>query len=220
MFVDDRLREGLERSAAGFVPDASRGLDVVVRSARRRRTGRRVVAGTVLVLALASGVGAVLDRGPDATAPAVPAAPAPTADGTGRPESDDLLASRLVGEWTTAVVSPEEAAAAMARTGTLGHRDAVLRELPVPGTFALTFDVVTYQARLDGQEVDVGRWSVQNGRLVLTPSCGWCRIVLWPEVDAGVLRLALVEDGSPEVRGVPSAAHASVIYTSAPFRRP
>jgi hypothetical protein len=67
---------------------------------------------------------------------------------------------------------------------------------------------------------DEGTWYVRDGRLGLVPSCGNCGLVLAPQLTDGVLRLALLDDSSPDYLRVPSAAFASVVYTAAPFHRP
>jgi hypothetical protein len=224
MSVDSRLREGLERSAASFVPTALDGAELAGSVARRRRTARRVTAGAAVVVALAIGAGVVVDRGSRTTAPPpVPAAPtvavsAPTRVASA--DADALLATALVGEWTTGPVTTDLATAAMARTGTLGYREPVLAAFPLPGTFSITFDDLAYQARLDGGSQDEGTWYVKDGRLVLVPSCDHCNIVLAPDLHGGALRLALLEDTSPDVDRVPEAAYAAVLYTSTPFHRP
>jgi hypothetical protein len=107
---------------------------------------------------------------------------------------------------------------AMARTGTAAYRDSVLGVLHLPGTVTLIFDELAYRAQLDGEPVDEGTWSIRNGKLVLVPYCTTsCRMVLGPDLHEGTLNLALLEDHSPDVDRVPSAAHATVIYGSAPF---
>jgi hypothetical protein len=229
MSVDDRLREGLDRSAAEFVPGGG-GLDAVVTTAHRRRTGRRVAAGAFAVALLAVGAGLVVQRGssdgPPAPVPAgsTSAQPSPRSSssptGTGGVQADAALATGLRGDWVTDVVTAEQATAAMVRTGTAGHRDVVLTEVRVPGRFTLTLDELTYRVSLDGEPEDEGTWYVKDGRLVLVPGCDHCGIVLAPQLADGVLRLALLDDTSPDYRRVPAAAFASVVYTSAPFRRP
>ena len=189
MSVEDRLRDGLERSAAEFVPAGFGGVGAAVSTARRRRTGRRL-AGGMAVVVLAAGVGLWVDRGsPDAAPSPVPAAPTsarPSATASPSPaetvdqQADAALASALRGEWVTDVVTTEEATAAMVRTGTADHRRVVLADVGVPGRFTLTFDELAYRVSLDGVPEDEGTWYVRDGRLGLVPTCGNCRLVLAP----------------------------------------
>jgi hypothetical protein len=225
MSVDSRLREALERNAADFVPSAPGSVDAIITRARRRRAGRRVAAGAAVVLALAVGLSIVVGRQSGSAAPPpVPAASASPTRGSTTPgpaQADTNLAADLVGTWTTGVVSPQMAQTAMARTGTAAYRDSVLRVLHLPGTITLTFEDLAYRAQVDGEPVDEGTWSVRNGKLVLVPFCTTsCRMVLGPDLHEGALNLALLEDDSPDVDRVPDAAHATVIYGSAPFHRP
>ena len=231
MSVDSRLREGLERSAASFVPTALDGAEAAVSRARRRRTARRVAGSAAVVVVLAIGAVVVVDRDRDITAPSVPAAPvtspavtaapttSPTTDAVDR-AADAALAAGITGEWTTGVVSVDQANAAMVRTGTSAYRETVLADLRVPGTFTLTFDELAYRARLDGEVVDVGTWYVSDGRLGLVPTCDRCSVVLGPRLEGGVLTLSLLDDASPDYLRVPDAAFAAVLWTSAPFHRP
>jgi hypothetical protein len=224
MCVDDRLREGLDRGAADVVPSDAAGLGAVVSAARRRGAGRRGAAAATAALALALGVGVFVDRGARTTGP--PPLPAAATTEPTTPErvsstdADALLAAAVVGEWTTAVVTPDAASAAMARTGTLAYREPVLTAMPLPGTFTVTFGELTYRARLGGGVQDEGAWYVDDGRLVLVPGCDHCTIVLAPDLHGGALRLALLEDTSPDRDRVPDAAYATVLWTSAAFRHP
>lgn len=223
MSVDDRLREGLDRGAADFVPGAAGGLETVVSAARRRRARRRAAAAATAALALTVGAGVLVDRGAQTTAPPpVPAAStsAATPDRVSSTDADALLATALVGEWTTVDVTPDAASAAMARTGTLAYREPVLAAMPLPGTVTLAFGDLTYRARLDGFPQDEGTWYVSDGKLVLVPSCNHCNVVLAPDLHGGALRLALLVDTSPDLDRVPDAAYATVLWTSAPFRHP
>jgi hypothetical protein len=108
----------------------------------------------------------------------------------------------------------------MVRTGTAAHRDVVLADVGVPGRFTLTVDELAYRVSRDGEPEDEGTWYVKDGRLVLVPACDHCGIVLAPQLADGLLRLALLDDTSPDHLRVPSAAFASVLYTAAPFHRP
>ena len=234
MSVDDRLREGLERTAAEFVPGSGGGLDAVVATARRRRISRRVLAGAAAVGRPRCGCRTGPGRGTRDAAPSpVPAAttsataspsasPSASASPTsaGDAAADAALASGLRGEWVTDVVTPEEATAALVRTGTAAHRDVVLADVGVPGRFTLTFDELGYRVSLDGEPEDEGTWYVEDGRLVLVPACDHCRVVLGPQLADGVLRLALLDDTSPDYQRVPSAAFTSALYTAAPFAVP
>lgn len=224
MSVDSRLTEALERSAADFVPGAGGGLEVIVTAARRRRAKRRLMGGAAVALALVVGMGAVMDgqtRG--AARPLVPAASPSTNQSptpVGQAEADRQMTADLMGTWTTGVVSPRTASAAMVRTGTAAYRDSVLHVLHLPGTITLTFENLAYRAQLDGEPVDEGTWSVRDGKLVLVPYCAIsCRMEFGPSLHDGVLRLTLLKDTSPAVDRVPSSAHSSVIYGSAPFHR-
>jgi hypothetical protein len=208
------------RPTVGFVPGGVGGPDAVVSAARPRRHGRRGAAVAVMV-ALTVGVGVAVDRGAATTPPPpVPAASTSTTPArVASTDADALLATALVGRWSTEVVTQEAATAAMVRTGTASHRDAVLAEVPLPGTLALQFDDLAYRVRRDGVLVDEGTWSVRDGRLRLVPSCDDCGIALAPDIRGGSLRLALLDDTSPDVERVPDAAYATVIYCAAPFRR-
>lgn len=224
MSVDNRLREALDRSATQFVPRGGDAVDAVVGAARRRRTTRRVAAGAVAALALTVVAVPLWDRAQDTSAPTVPAGTVtPTSSPSAEPPpaaGDAALAAAIRGTWMTPVVTPELAAAAMARTGTLGYRDAVMADLRLPGILTLTFDELSYRATLHGQSVDEGTWYVRGGRLVLLPLCTTanCRTVLQPDLTGDALRLLLVEDTSPDVDRVPQAAFTTVLYTAAPLR--
>lgn len=187
------------------------------------RTGNRGAAGAAAVLALVVGAGLVVDRGAETTetrpVPAAAILGLPTPVRVASEDADALLAEALVGEWTTGVVTRDEATAAMARTGTLGYRESVLAVLRLPGTFRITFEHRRYRAQVNGGPRDEGTWHVRDGRLVLVPGCDHCGLVLAPHLYGGVLRLALLEDTSPDVERVPDAAYATVPWTSAPFRR-
>jgi hypothetical protein len=150
--------------------------------------------------------------------PAVTTSTSPSPAPSDRAAADRALAAGLLGTWSTDVVSPEAASAAMVRTGTATYRDQVLTVLHLPGTARLTFEDLAYRAELDTEKVDEGTWSVRDGKLILAPYCTTsCQIVLAPTLHEGRLSLALIEDNSPDVDRVPSAAHATVIYSSAPF---
>ena len=230
MSVDDRLREGLERSAGCFQPTVA-GAEAAAWTARRRRTTRRLTGSAAVVVALAVGAVWVVDRDRAATAPPVPAATVPTTSTTLAPTTsasaaavdhaaDRSLAVQLAGTWTTRLVTPREATAAMVRTGTSDYREPVLAELRLPGTIRVTFSPLTYRVTRDGAHEDEGTWSVHDGRLVLVPSCEHCGIVLGPRLGADTLILSLLEDTSPDYRRVPDAAYATVLWTSAAFHRP
>ena len=219
MSVDDRVRTALEDGARAFDPDPARTLGVVVATARRRRSTRRLaVAGLVVVALVGTGIGLGLDRGAPSTAPA---APVPTMNGIQRLEADARLTTALAGTWTTAVVTPAQATAALARTGNEAHRAVVLDDIRVPGRFSLVLDGRTFRTTLGDEQIDVGTWLVKDGRLEMTPSCGFCHGVFVPRLDGDALHLTIVEVTSPDYKGVPDAAFASVAYTAAPFiRRP
>ena len=132
MSVDSRLRDGLERSAANFVPTSPGGAGVAASVARRRRTSRRVAGSAAVVVALAVGAGWALDREGETTAPPVPAATVPsdvttipttptTTDAVDR-AADAALAAGIMGEWRPGVVSVDAATTAMVRTGTSSCR--------------------------------------------------------------------------------------------------
>jgi RNA polymerase sigma-70 factor (ECF subfamily) len=226
--LDRKLRESFEQEAAAFAPAAPGEVEAVITTARRRRADRRRTAGAVLVLAVALGMEAILDRHPP-TPPLVMPNPLPSASPSAIQDdhraTDRRLAAALVGRWTTEVITPQAASAAVAHTGAGAYRDQVLQAFRFPGTLTLEFDDLTYRAKLDGKLVDrgSGSWSVSDGKVILVPDCTiswWCSIVLGPRIHDGVLALAPLEDHSPDVDRVPDFARATVIYGSAPFHRP
>jgi hypothetical protein len=225
MSVENRLREALERSAADFAPRAAGDVEAVITTARRRRAGRRVAMAAAVVLAVGVGAAAVVHQQSGSAAP--PVVPAVTASSTSsrapadRAAADRRLAASLVGTWATGVVSTEDATAAMVRTGTAGYSADVLNQLRLPGAITISFEDLAYRTALDGEVVDEGTWSVHDGKLILAPYCTIsCQVVFGPDLNDGVLSLALLEDDSPDVDRIPDAAPAAVVYTSAPFHRP
>lgn len=216
MSVDERLRAGLEREALEFDPTTGRSLEGVVTVARRRRTVRRLAAGVVAAVVVAGVVGLNLDR---AVPTAVPAAPVATMSALERLEADHRLSTALVGTWSTAVLHEADVVATLGRARMGQHASVVLSDIPLPVPVVITFDEKRYRTTFGSEEADLGSWHVKDGRLVLVPSCGLCRIVFAPTLEGGVLRLTLLEDPSPDYLGVPDAAFAVVVYAGAPFER-
>ncbi|WP_392543648.1 hypothetical protein [Oryzobacter telluris] len=216
MSVDERLRAGLEREALEFDPTTGRGLDGVVSVARRRRTVRRLAAGLAAAVVVAGVVGLGLGR---ATPAAVPAAPVPTMSALERLEADHRLSTALVGRWSTTVLDEADVVATLGRAGMGQHAAVVLGDIPLPVPVVITFDERRYRTTFGSEEADLGSWHVKDGRLVLVPSCGLCRMVFAPTLKGGTLRLTLLEDPSPDYLGIPDAAFGVVVYTALPFER-
>ena len=175
MSLDQRLRNGLHRSASTISPDYARALHTVLRRARRRRrielAGRIVAVATAVVII---GIGAVVvqrfafnDNGVDpATEPVLTGSY--TVD---VPDSADARQTGIVGRWEVALradgtvrLTPPSTAFVGARDGTYRVEAGLFRSdlfLDVPGCQVTQTQVGTYRwTRIGDQltftEVDDG----------------------------------------------------------------
>jgi hypothetical protein len=212
MSLDDRVREGLHRSAQPINPDVEERLARTRTSFRRRRTVRRVaLAGTVALVGVAA-----LALGPqllDRFSAAPDVLP-------GTSTMSDEQARLLQGMWVTPVVTQAQATDTLNSAGLGEFADAVLTDGAYPTAWTMVLGESTYAITSSrGILADTGVWIVQGSTLTVIPSSCDCTVDFRWHVSGDILTLELVRDQGPDLNGVPDEAYARALYTTVPFAR-
>jgi hypothetical protein len=167
MSLDQRLRNGLHRSASTISPNYSQAFHTVLRRADRRRrvrmVGRLVALGAALAII---GVGVVVVRGLDLTRGGVDPVTDPALTGTYTvdvPDSADARQAGLVGRWEVALradntirLTPPSTAFTGSRDGSYRVEDDLFRSdlfLDIPGCQVAQTQVGTYRVARVGDQL-------------------------------------------------------------------
>lgn len=167
MSLDQRLRNGLHRSASTISPNYAQAFHTVLRRADRRRrarmVGRLVAVGAVLTII---GIGAVVVRDLDLNGSGVEPSTEPGLTGTYRvdvPDSADARQAGVVGLWEvdlredgTVALTPPSTDFVFSRDGSYRLEGDLVRTdlfLDVPGCQTGQSQVGTYQWSLVRDEL-------------------------------------------------------------------
>jgi len=213
MPLDQRLRDGFQRSARAIDPDVESGLRDL--GARRRR--RRIVRAAVGVAVVAAGVIGAISLGPVVDSlqggDPVPAGPPPTPTAPrGTP---------IDGRWVTPSLSRHEYLAAIPS----GYRDEVSRNQHV--TVSISFELTLQDGRwaaierrpdrppVEGQ---IGTFFVDGDHVSMTDSSGNRYLYRWT-ISGDTLTLAVLRNTAGPTDGVPDRVFQHLIYELQPFTR-
>lgn len=206
---DRSLRDSLTRVAATVAPDVEWHLAATRRRFRRRqRISRSALAAVVLV---AIGV-------------AVPFALRGRHDTSGRVVASPLTNAQarvlLQDTWVTETVTMAQVKRTLTEAGLAAHADVVTVEQGYPTGWTLRITRGRYEVRSSrGVQTDNGAWTVDGDVLTLKPTPCTCTLTFRWTIRHGRLRLALVDDASPDIGGVPDEAFARALFTAAAFAR-
>ncbi|MEO6711921.1 MAG: hypothetical protein ABIM89_00660 [Mycobacteriales bacterium] len=208
MSLDRRMRDGVTHVAASIAPDVEAHLTRTLRRFRRRRTTRRVALAALAAVVIA-GVPALqgaFDRG---DGPLVAGA-----------NPNAQARALLEGTWVSPVATKLQVTDVLAAAGLGQHVDVVSLEMGLPVVWLLHFEATGYRARSASESLyDHGDWSVNGSTLTLRPAECPCVLTFNWRIDQDRLRLELLTDESPDLKGVPDEAYARALYTTVPFTR-
>jgi hypothetical protein len=213
MPLDQRLRDGFQRSARAIDPDVGAGLRDL--GARRRR--RRIVRAAIGVGVVAAGAIGAVSLGPviDSLqgADQVPAGPLPTSTAPGGTPID--------GRWVTPSLHRHEYLAAIPSK----YRDEVSRNqhMRVSISFELTLRDGRWAAierRPDHPPVEgqIGTFFVDGDHVVMTDPTGGNYVYRWT-ISGDTLTLAVLRNTAGPTDGVPDRVFQHLIYELQPFTR-
>ncbi len=213
MPLDQRLRDGFQRSARAIDPDVESGLRDL--GARRRR--RRMVRAAIGVAVVAAAVIGAISLGPVVNSlqggDGVPAGPPPTpALPRGTP---------IDGRWVTPSLSRHEYLAAIPSK----YQDEVSRnqDVTVSISFELTLENGRWAAierRPDRPPVEgqVGSFFVDGDHVVMTDPTGTRYVYRWT-INGDTLTLDVLQNSAGPTDGVPDRVFQHLIYELQPFTR-
>ena len=210
MSLDRRLRDGLTQAAATFTPDVEAHLALTRRRFRRRQSTRRVSLAAVALAVIAVAVPVTLNARDADNDKAVVA----------NPLTNRQARALLQDTWVTRTVTRAQVAVTLTAAGLGQHVDAVTLEQALPTAWSLRIARNRYEVRsATGVQYDTGTWAVDGDVLTLTPTQCPCELTFGWTLTEGRLRLTLLSDAGPDVRGVPDEAYARALYTTVPFAR-
>ena len=213
MPLDQRLRDGFQRSARAIEPDVESGL--LDLGARRRR--RRIVRAAIGVAVVAAGVIGAISLGPvvdslqgDDSVPAGPLhTPAPP------------RGTSIDGRWVTPSLSRHEYLAAIPPK----YRDEVSRNQHV--TVSISFELTLRHGRwalierrpgrppVEGQG---GAFFLDGDHVVMKDPTGGSYVYRWT-ISGDTLTLAVLQNSAGPTDGVPDWVFQHLIYELQPFTR-
>jgi hypothetical protein len=213
MPLDQRLRDGFQRSALAIDPDVESGLRDL--GARRRR--RRIVRAAIGVGVVAAGAIGAISLGPLIDSlqggDRVPGGPLPT--------STAPLGTPIDGRWVTPSLNRHEYLAAIPSK----YQDEVSRNQHM--TRSISFELMLEDGRWAAierrpdqppAEGQIGTFFVDGDHVVMTDSSGDRYLYRWT-ISGDTLTLAVLQNTAGPTDGVPDRVFQHLIYELQPFTR-
>jgi hypothetical protein len=213
MPLDQRLRDGFQRSARAIDPDVESGLRDL--GARRRR--RRIVRAAIGVAVVTAGAIGAISLGPVIDSlqggDRVPVGPPPT--------STTPRGTPIDGRWVTPSLNRHEYLAAIPSK----YRDEVSRNQDMRAS--ISFELTLHDGRwaaierrpdrppVEGQ---IGTFFVDGDHVVMTDPTGGNYVYRWT-ISGDTLTLAVLRNTAGPTDGVPDRVFQHLIYELQPFTR-
>jgi hypothetical protein len=213
MPLDQRLRDGFQRSARAIEPDVESGLLDLGARRRRRRMVRAAIGAAVVAAAVigAISLGPVVDslQGGDTVPAGPPHTPAPS-HGT-----------LIDGRWVTPALSRHEYLAAIPSR----YRDEVSRNQHMKASISFELTLrdgrwAAIERRPDRPPVEgqIGTFFVDGDHVAMTDSSGNRYLYRWT-ISGDALTLVVLRNTAGPTDGVPDRVFQHLIYELQPFTR-